>query len=196
MNIEQYLHGCCWLTVDICRTFWTRFQKYNITDILPTDDVIRKCVSSLEGLSVEDYVLNGIHEYQEKLATRLVNGDKILVNAVNDYNDDGTQEYYSQFVSYLPSCPPPFPMVKIYMDIIVDLEHYLQEKAKFFVFSLITELGDRYPSYSKYEDLSDQEKLLEGDMSIRYIRKDKRFIEFVRPIKQVFDLGCNRLFVY
>jgi hypothetical protein len=63
--------------------------------------------------------LNEIHEYEEKLAERLINGDKILVNAVNDYNDYDTLEYYSQFVPYLPSCPPPFPMVEIYMDIIV-----------------------------------------------------------------------------
>ena len=119
MNIEQYLQDCCSLTVDICRKFWTRFQKYNITDILPTDDVIQKCVSSLEGIPVEEYVLNGIHEYQEKLAERLVNGDKILINAVNDYKDYDTLEYYSHFVPYLPSCPPPFPMVEIYMDIIV-----------------------------------------------------------------------------
>jgi hypothetical protein len=193
--IEQYLQDCCSLTVDICRKFWTRFQKYNITDILPTDDVIQKCVSSLEGIPVEEYVLNGIHEYQQKLAERLVNGDKILINAVNDYNDYETLEYYSHFVPYLPSCPPPFPMVEIYMDIVVNLEHYLEEKAKLFAFSLITELGQRVPSHSEYQGLSGKEKLmvgLERDMTIDYIRKDKQFIEFVRPIKQVFDAGCKQ----
>jgi hypothetical protein len=196
MNIEQYLQDCCSLTVDICRKFWTRFQKYNITDILPTDDVIQKCVSSLEGIPVEEYVLNGIHEYQQKLAERLVNGDKILINAVNDYNDYDTQEYYSQFVPYLPHHPPPFPMVEIYMDIVVNLEHYLEEKAKFFAFSLITEFGQRVPSHSGYEVLSGEEKLMAGlerDMAIDYIMKDKRFNEFVKPIKEVFDAGCKRL---
>ena len=29
MNIEQYLQDCCSLTVDICKKFWTHFQKYN-----------------------------------------------------------------------------------------------------------------------------------------------------------------------
>jgi hypothetical protein len=195
MNIEQYLQDCCSLTVDICRKFWTHFQKYNITDILPTDDVIQKCLSSLEGTPVEEYVLNGIHEYQQKLAERLVNGDKILINAVNDYNDYDTLEYYSQFVPYLPHHPPPFPMVEIYMDIVVNLEHYLEEKAKLFAFNLITELGQRVPSYPEYEVLAGQEKLLAGlerDMSIDYIRKDKQFIEFVRSIKQVFDAGYKQ----
>ena len=195
MIIEQYLHDCCSLTVDICKKFWTRFQRYNITDILPTDDVIQKCLSSLEGTLVEEYVLNEIHEYQQKLAERLVNGDKILVNAVNDYNDYDTLEYYSHFVPYLPHHPPPFPMVEIYMDIVVDLEHYLEEKAKSFAFSLITELGQRVPSHSEHEVLSGKEKLmvgLERGVAIDYILKDKQFIEFVRPIKEVFDTGCKQ----
>jgi hypothetical protein len=130
--IEQYLRDCCSLTVDICKNFWIGFQRYNITDILPTDDVIRKCLSSLEGTPVEDYVLNEIHEYEEKLAERLVNGDNILVNAVNESNDYDTLEYYSHFVPYLPHHPPPFPLVEMYVDIVVNLEHYLEEKAKFF----------------------------------------------------------------
>ena len=77
-----------------------------------------------------------------------------------------------------------------------DLEHYLEEKAKSFAFSLITELGQRVPSHSEHEVLSGQEKLMAGlerDMAIDYILKDKRFTEFVKPIKQVFDVGCKQL---
>ncbi len=87
------------------------------------------------------------------------------------------------------------PMVEIYMDIVVDLEHYLEEKAKSFAFSLITELGQRVPSHSEHEVLSGKEKLmvgLERGVAIDYILKDKQFIEFVRPIKEVFDTGCKQ----
>ena len=71
-----------------------------------------------------------------------------------------------------------------------------EERAKFFAFSLITELGQRVPSHSGYEVLSGEEKLLAGlkrDMAIDYILKDKRFTEFVKPIKEIFDTGCKQL---
>jgi hypothetical protein len=40
-DIKRYLHDCCSITTDICRSFWTWIERYNITDILPSDDLVQ-----------------------------------------------------------------------------------------------------------------------------------------------------------
>jgi hypothetical protein len=44
-EIRDYLPECCSMTVDICKEFWTKIQRYNITDILPDDYIIQKYMS-------------------------------------------------------------------------------------------------------------------------------------------------------
>ena len=44
-KIEQYLHDCCSIVTDICRGFSTSVERYNIIDILPSDNIIQKYMS-------------------------------------------------------------------------------------------------------------------------------------------------------
>jgi hypothetical protein len=52
-DIGEYLHDCCSITADICREFWTKIERYNITDILPADETIQKYMSYLDGKPVD-----------------------------------------------------------------------------------------------------------------------------------------------
>ena len=74
LDIEQYLHDCCSITINVCKSLWTRFERYNISDILPPDDIIQKYMPHLDNRPVEQYVLDDIKEYEKRLNNRLTNG--------------------------------------------------------------------------------------------------------------------------
>ena len=48
INLERYLHDCCSITSDICRGFWTGIQRYNLTNILPSDEIIQRYMVHLD----------------------------------------------------------------------------------------------------------------------------------------------------
>jgi hypothetical protein len=41
-EICDYLHDCCAATINICKEEWSKIKRYQIDDILPSDEVIQK----------------------------------------------------------------------------------------------------------------------------------------------------------
>ena len=70
-DIGNYLYECGSITRDTCKKFWTKFNRYKITDILPSDDVIQKYMAYLDGKLVDQNVMNEIKEYERRLEKRL-----------------------------------------------------------------------------------------------------------------------------
>jgi hypothetical protein len=64
------------MTVDICKEFWTKIQRYNITDILPDDYIIQKYMSYLDGKPVDQNILDEIRDYEKRLSAKLGNDNK------------------------------------------------------------------------------------------------------------------------
>jgi hypothetical protein len=104
INLERFLHDCCSITSDICRGFWTGIQRYNLTNILPSVEIIQRYMVHLAGVPIEAHVLEEIKEYEKRLAKRLDNGkskDNGLKRAVEIYNqaeDVGYHDERKQFV--------------------------------------------------------------------------------------------------
>ena len=71
LDIEQYLHDCCSITINVCKSLWIIFERYNISDILPPDYIIQKYMPHLDNRPVEQYVLDDIKEYEKRLNNRL-----------------------------------------------------------------------------------------------------------------------------
>ncbi len=187
LEIEQYLHDCCSVTINVCRSLWTRLERYNISDILPPDDIIQKYMRHLDNRPVEQHVQDEIKEYEKRLIKRLANReseDKILITAVDEYNcrfPDG----------FLEERIPPFPLLDIYEDLQY-LYSILEQKKMFFALSLVTEIGER-ASRLKEEHPAEKELELDRDLCLDNILQDKRFIELVSTLKHSFDTGYNQL---
>jgi hypothetical protein len=143
-NIEEYLHDCCSITTEMCRSIWTEFDSYNITDILPSDDIIQKYMSHLDGEQVNEHILEEIKEYEKRLTKRLHNNGE-LVEAINRYNGFVNRGFYNEMVSSSINClqeKPPFPLLDLYFKVVWCLRARLEEKRKLLVFSLVTQLGE------------------------------------------------------
>jgi hypothetical protein len=210
-DIGEYLHECCSITADICKEFWTKFQRYNITDILPTDDTIQKYMSYLDGKPVDQHILDEIKEYKKRLMAKLDNNNesdkKELTSAVDGYNKehfspDAIRDYErSQSImpynrNYLEE-RPPFPLLNIFYDLAWMLSIRLEQKTKLLAFNLVSQLGEMITN-SKIESQDRLEDFLEKgrDYSLRHVLKDKRFIELVRAVKKEFDIGYKQFLYY
>jgi hypothetical protein len=188
-NIEGYLHDCCSITADICRSIWTMVERYNISDILPSDDVLQKYMSYLNGRPVEEQVLEEIKVYEERLAKRLESCRELknndLARAVDIYNVAADEAgYYDLLSDARYSERPPFPLLEMYTSI-WHLGNILEEKLGLFVFNLVTELG-------RVRLLNKEESQLKRDVSLNYILKDKRFLELASALKKDFDAGYEQ----
>ena len=71
IGLMGYMHDCCSLATDLCKSFWSSVESYKITDILPSDDIIQKYMADLDGKPIDEHVLNEIKEYEERLKKRL-----------------------------------------------------------------------------------------------------------------------------
>jgi hypothetical protein len=212
-DIGYYLHDCGSITKDICKEFWTEFDGYDITDILPSEDVIQKYMAYLDKKLVDQNVLDEIKKYEERLQKRLQDkgtGNKYerfnLANAVSSYDQDHfhrSNRYYEMF-SHNPFIKdfreerPPFPLLEIYYNIVVKLSFALEEKMESLAFSLVSYTGkiiDREKIQSKQQL---EEDILEcnRDYSLKYMLKDKKIIEQIREIKRNFDIGYQQFMYY
>jgi hypothetical protein len=212
MDIGEYLHDCCSITADICKEFWTKIERYNITDILPNDDIIQKYMSYLDGKPVDQHILDEISEYKKRLTAKLNNNNnksdnKELASAVDEYEGkhfshdairhyERTQSIMPYNRSYLEE-RPPFPLLDIYYDLVWSLSIRLEEKTKLLAFNLVSQLGEMIIN-SKIESQDKLEDFLEGgrDYSLSHILNDKQFIELVRAVKKEFDVGYKQFLYY
>jgi hypothetical protein len=211
MEIGEYLHDCCSITVDICKKFWTDFEKYNITDILPNDDIIQKYMSYLDGKPVDQYILDEIKEYDKRLMAKIDNNAEpyteelsravhryynrdFSVYAIQDYGRSKSFKPYNR--NYLQE-RPPFPLLDIYHDVVWMLNTRLKEKTKLLAFNIASQLGEMITN-SRIENQNQLEDFLKKDTnySLRHILKDKQFNELVRAVKEKFDTGYKQFLYY
>ena len=190
MEIGEYLCDCCSITADICKKFWTDFERYNITDILPNDDIIQKYMSYLDGKPVDQYILDEIKEYDKRLMAKIDNN-------AEPYTEELSRAVHRYYIcrNYLQE-RPPFPLLDIYY-VVWMLNTRLKEKTKLLAFNIASKLGEMITN-SRIENQNQLEDFLEKDTnySLRHILKDKQFIEIVRAVKEEFDTGYKQFLYY
>jgi hypothetical protein len=129
-DLSDHLRDCSSITVDICKKFWTDFEKYNITDILPNDDIIQKYMSYLDGKPVDQYILDEIKEYDKRLMAKIDNNAEPYTEELSR----AVYRYYNRR-NYLQE-RPPFPLLDIYYDVVGMLNKRLEEKTKLLAFNI------------------------------------------------------------
>ncbi len=200
MRIKQYLHDCCSTTIDLCERFWRGIERFKIADILPSDDMLQKYMSYLGGNKVEQKVIDEIKEYEERLQRRLDNGevkDKELANEVGKYSDwseltDNVPEFMS-----LPDRKPPYPLLKLYVFVVSNLDAMLEAKTRSFIFNFVTFVGENIKyMQSLVAEKTEQLDVDLGYLGIKglfYIARDRRFMELLKAFKRDFDAGSEHL---
>jgi hypothetical protein len=202
-DIGEYLHDCCLITTGICKNFWDNIKQYHLEDILPNDNIIQKYMSHLDGKPIEQYVLDEINKYKKRLLTKLKDnnskGYEKLVTAVKIYNRTHRKGHLLLPNNNNFDCEvPPFPIMDIYIHIVMRLAFSLENKINFLLFNLVSQLGE----IVNMEEIEDQEQLedeiLEGgrDYFLSNMLKDKKFIELLRYIKKDFDSGFKQFIYY
>lgn len=211
-DIGEYLHDCCSMTVDICKQFWAKIERYKIVDILPNDEIIQKYMSYLDGKPVDQNVLDEIKEYEKRLSAKLGNDNKEsdnkqLANAVDRYNKwyfshEAIRDYKEykhlrpQIRNYVEE-RPPFPMLDLFHNIVWDLSERLEDKTRLLAFHIVSILGNIVNSH-RIKNQDELEELFESarDYSLPHLLKDKRFIEVVKAVKEEFDIGYKQFLYY
>jgi len=221
VDIGDYLHECCSITISVCKEFWTEIKQYEIDDILPTDEIVQKYMSYLDGNDVDQSVLNKIKKYEKKLLGKYQanNSDsnhdefrkKVLAEAVDSYNEDyfrhPFRSYLTRIAMYAEQVPkkrdyavekPPFPLLDIYYNIVYELRLKLETRMKSLANDLVTHLGEMVNSEKIETKEQFEHEILEygRDYSLRYILADKKFFELVKTVKQEFDIGFKQFSHY
>ncbi|MGA9150530.1 MAG: hypothetical protein WBZ36_08125 [Candidatus Nitrosopolaris sp.] len=204
-DLNRYLHECCSYTTDVCRNsgFWYNTQRYKITDILPSDDILQKYMAHIAGEPVEEHVLDAIKEYEERLKKRLDENDvkdKELATRVEEYNStweggkiEGPFSYRDEIVEKVDCLPkkPPFPLLHIY-DIVFNLDAMLEVKTRSFISNFIIKMGEGIKEGEWGTDVNDEDSEINRH-ALYYLVTDKRFMGLVNAFKSVFDTGCKHL---
>jgi hypothetical protein len=210
-NIGEYLHECCSMTAEICKNFWTKIERYKITDILPDDYTIQKYMSYLDGKPVDQHILGEIEKYRKRFNSKLTSNkesnNKELASEVDWYN----RKYFSDrairgYEEYRLTEPysrisleerPPFPLLDIYQNIEVELAVRLNQKTELLAFNIVSILGTIITN-SKIKTQDELEDYLERRVGylLSHILKDKRFMELVRTVKEEFDIGYKQFLYY
>jgi hypothetical protein len=191
MEIKEYLRDCCSITVDICKKFWTDYEKYNITDILPNDDIIQKYMSYLDDKPVDQYILDEIKEYDKRLMAKIDNNTEPYTEELSR----AVQNYCSSGIHLQERSP--FPLLDIYRHVVLKLNTRLKEKTKLLAFNIASRLGEMITN-SKVENQDQLEDFFEKNRnsSISHILKDKKFLRLVREVKEEFDAGYKQFLYY
>jgi hypothetical protein len=197
-----YLHDCCSLATDACRKFWSSIERYNVTDILPADDIIQKYMAHLDGKPAEQHVLNEIKEYEVRLKERF---DDIAGLTLYPSDPDemlsrslGTDDYIMTIIPNSDKISrPPFPLGEMYADIVWNLNTAIQEKTKSLIFSFVRKVGERIVKGIAWDDEGLSQNRNEMDLSRRhsfdYVVVDTRFMGLVNSLNKDFDAGRERL---
>jgi hypothetical protein len=193
-DLMVYLHECCSLATDVCRKFWSTIERYNVTDILPADDIIQKYMAHLDGKPAEEHVLNEIKEYEVRLKERF---DDIA--GLTLYSSDPHEMADDYIMTVIPNgdkiSRPPFPLGEMYVDIVWKLNTAIQEKTKSLIFSFVRKVGERIVKRIAWDDegVSLHEMDLSRRHSFDYVVADKRFMGLVNSLNEDFDAGRERL---
>jgi hypothetical protein len=204
-NIRDYLCECCTTTTETCKRFWDKFERYRLDDLMPSDEIIQQYMTYLQGEQVDEYVLNEIKEYEKRLMDRLDNADgaklqsRELSIAIRNYNSMYFEDKLNQHSNRnYKEDRPPFPLLKIYYDIVCELQYLLETKMHKLCFDIVSGLGDIIKS-EHVENLKQLEEILERyfiDDSFAHILKDKKFIQLLNPIKSDFEAGYRQFLHY
>lgn len=204
-NVGDYLEECCSATSETCKRFWKEFERYKIWDLLPSDNIIQEYMTYLDGERVDGYILDEIKEYEKRLMTRLevdsINKlqKKELSEAISHYNNRYFRDKLDlPFKRDYNEERPPFPLLDMYYDIVLELQYILETKINHLYFEIVSELG----AIAKSEQIGNLKQLDEClshhfiDYSLAHMVKDKKFFRFANPIKDIFELGYKQFLYY
>jgi hypothetical protein len=176
-EIRDYLRDCCAVTIDICNEEWNKIKRYQIEDILPSDEVIQKYMSYLDGKKVNQSILNEVIEYEKRLLNK-------------SQSDENLRLIYHEFRNKVPASKkgrfPPFPLGEIYDNIVCRLRCELEKKIKSLTNNIVTRLGE-------IADSEDMEIKAQADYSLAAILTDKNFLELAKIMKENFVKGYAQL---
>jgi hypothetical protein len=176
-NVCHYLCDCCSVTINICREQWNKIKEYNIEDILPSDEVIQKYMSYLDGKKVDQSILNEITQYKKR-----------LLRKYHKLKKDPPESIIKEI---------PFPLEQIHDNIVCSIQRQLNTKIESLANTLVTRLGEKVGS-KEIKSKEEIEKILESeyDSFLNHILKDKKFAELVSTVKKNFDLGYRQFLYY
>ena len=177
-EICDYLHDCCAATIDICKEEWSKIKRYQIEDILPSDEVIQKYMSYLDGKKADESIFNEIIRYEKRLLRKSQNDENLRLIS-HEFRNKPPASKKGRF--------PPFPLDNIYDQIVCRLRFELEAKINSLANTLVIRLGEIATS----EDI---ETKAQGDYSLAAILTDKKFRELVKPMKKNFEAGYYQLF--
>jgi hypothetical protein len=179
-EICDYLHDCCAVTIDMCKEEWNKIKRYQIEDILPSDEVIQKCMSYLDGKKVDQSILNEIIRYEKRLLRKSQNNENLRL-IYHEFRNKAPASKKGRFL--------PFPLDDIYDHIVCRLRFQLETKIKSLANTLVTRLGEIATS----EDI---ETKAQADYSLAAVLTDKKFRKLVKPMKKNFDVGYYQLSLF
>lgn len=201
-EIGEYLTLSCNLIKKSCSHIWEAINRCNINKLLPSDDVIQKYISHLDGKPLDQSVQNEIEKYELKLKSWInTNYSEIISNKLDDvmfYNHYMSRYHYrheseeQQRSQFLITKEPPFPMNYIYTEL-SELDSSLYDNIKSLAIYLVNMMGRQAENYIPYyeEILEDyrQEKLDKNDVTY-YDEEIKENTEWIKSTKRELE-DCN-----
>jgi hypothetical protein len=201
-EIGEYLKTCCNQIKKSCFHIWETINKCNINKLLPSDDIIQKYISHLDGKPIDQNVQNEIEQYEERLKSWVnTNYSEIIskqlrgimfhkyLSARRYYRYESEEQQISQ--SHITK-EPPFPMNYIYTEL-TDLDSSLYDNVKSLAIYLVNIIGRHAEKYIPYyeEILEDyrQDKLDNKD-GINYDEEIKENTERIEATKRELE-DCN-----
>lgn len=202
-KIFDYLYGCCSITRKIWSDIWRKINELNLYDILPSNEIIQKYITYLDGKAVENDILKEMADYKTRFLIKLKEENR----KQEDFNliweiSSGHRYLHSNKYREPKENPstkveePPFPFNYIYLELNI-LDNLLYEKIRTYALFIVTLMGQIVID----KDIGDKEKLEQSvnfgkDNSIFLILKDKKLMEIISEIKQEFDYGYKQFRYY
>ena len=193
-EIMQYLHDCCYITRNACKTIWQRINRYGVGDLLPKGDILHKYYTCLyKKLPIDELVLKEINEYQSKIK-KIVSDDVTTTTTTTSNQYKELKIYYS---SRFRNDSEPFLLREIYSFLLNNIAWPIEDKAESLVFNILAGLGE----IVQKDDIYNQEKLEEitqymRDFSLRKMMRDKSFFNIASEIEKDYDSGFKQLLYY
>lgn len=196
-EIGEYLKTSCNLIKKSCSHIWETINKCNINKLLPSDDIIQKYISHLDGKPLDQNVQNEIEQYELRLKSWLnTNYAEISSKQLDDVI---FYKYYSSFRHYYQhesetqqgsqfhiTEEPPFPLNYIYTELI-ELDSSLYDNVKSLAIYLVNIMGRHAEKYIPYyeEILEDYRQFkLDNNDGTNYDEEIKENTEWIESTKR------------
>jgi len=178
-----------------------KINELNLSDILPSNEIIQKYIAHLDGNPVENDVLKEMDNYKTKLSIKLKDENR----KQEDFNLIWEMSSWYNKYSYSNRCEDPkenstktikespFPFNYIYLELEF-LDNLLYEKIRTYALFIVTFMGQIVieKEINNKTKLEEYFQHLGKDNSMILMLKDKKLMKTITEIKQEFDYGYKQ----